>query len=273
MSESTVRYEQQGGVAVVTLARPEKRNAQNLTLLYELNAAFDRAAADTSVKVLLLQADGPDFSSGHDLRDVCDLADFQQVGTWRDHSLPGAEGYFSREQEIYLGLCWRWRNFPKPSIAAVQGRTIAGGLMLVWVCDIIVASSDATFTDPVVAMGVNGVEFFSHPWELGARKAKEILFTGDAVDAETARQLGMVNQVVPAETLREYALDMGNRIAQRPSFALKLAKQSVNQTLDAQGFWTSQQAAMSLHHLGHSHNQEMFGQRVDPSGFPAAVKR
>jgi enoyl-CoA hydratase len=166
----------------------------------------------------------------------------------------------------------RWRNMPKPTIAVVQGRAIAAGLMLVWVCDLVVCSEDAQFRDPTVAMGVNGVELFNHPWELGVRKAKEMLFTGDAVDAETALRLGMVNHVVPAEQLDEFAMGLATRISTRSRFGLKLAKQAVNQMQDAQGYWTAQQAAMSLQQLGHTHNLHMFGDRVDPSGFPNVLK-
>jgi enoyl-CoA hydratase len=144
--------------------------------------------------------------------------------------------------------------------------------MLVWVCDLVICSTDAQFRDPTVAMGVNGVEMFNHPWELGVRKAKEMLFTGDAVDAETALRLGMVNHVVPAEELDGFALDLAKRISTRSRFGLKLAKQAVNQMQDAQGYWTAQQAAMSLQQLGHTHNLHMFGDRVDPSGFPNVLK-
>jgi enoyl-CoA hydratase len=262
-----IRYEQPGeGVARIALARPDARNAQDKPMLYALNAAFDRAAQDDSVRVIVLSADGPHFSSGHDLRDRTRMGDFQQVGTWGGAELPGAEGHMAVEQEIYLGFCWRWRNLPKPTIAQVQGKTIAGGLMLAWVCDLIIASEDATFSDPVVAFGVNGVEYFAHPWEVGVRKAKEMLFTGEALTAEEARSLGMVNTVVPRDELESYTLDLALRIASRPSMGLKLAKQSVNQTQDAQGLWPSLQAAMSLQQLGHSHNQQVHGLPVDPAG-------
>ena len=269
---SPVPYRTEGAVAVISLNRPEKRNAQNLELLYQVNDAFDRAAKDDEVTVVVLRAEGPDFSSGHDLLDQADLADFAHVTNWAGFELPGAEGWMSREHEIYLGLCMRWRNMPKPTIAVVQGRAIAAGLMLVWVCDLVICSTEAKFRDPTVAMGVNGVELFNHPWELGVRKAKEMLFTGDAVDAETALRLGMVNHVVPAEELDTFAMDLATRISTRSRFGLKLAKQAVNQMQDAQGYWTAQQAAMSLQQLGHTHNLHMFGDRVDPSGFPNVLK-
>ncbi|HTO71514.1 MAG TPA: enoyl-CoA hydratase [Myxococcota bacterium] len=263
----TIRYESAApGVARVVLARAEARNAQDRLMTYELNAAFDRAAQDDAVKVVILAADGPHFSSGHDLRDRASLDQFETVGTWGGFGLPGAEGHMAVEHEIYLGMCWRWRNLPKPTIAQVHGKTIAGGLMLVWVCDLVVASDDATFSDPVVAFGVNGVEYFAHPWEVGVRKAKEMLFTGAAIGAREAQTLGMVNHVVPRPELEKFTLELAMKIATRPSMGLKLAKQSVNQAQDAQGFWTALQAAMSLQQLGHSHNREVHGMAVDPSG-------
>jgi enoyl-CoA hydratase len=264
----TVRYERHDagdrGIAVVTLDRPETRNAQNKRMTYELNACFDDASRRTDVKVIVLQADGPHFSSGHDMRDREPHREFDLVSTSGGFSRDGQEGQMAWEEEVYFQMCWRWRNLPKPLIAAAHGKTIAGGLMLLWVADIILAAEDATFSDPVVGMGVNGVEYFAHPWELGARKAKELLFTGDFIDAETALRLGMVNHVVPAAELREAALAMARRIAQRPSFALKLAKESVNQTLEAQGQWTALRAAFSIQHLAHAHNRVRFGVPVDP---------
>lgn len=262
-----VRYEEPTeGVARIVLARAEARNAQGRQMTYELNAAFGRAAMDDAVRCIVLAADGPHFSSGHDLRDREPMESFETIGTWGGFGLPGAEGHMAVEQEIYLGMCWRWRNLPKPTIAEVQGKVIAGGLMLMWVCDLVIASEDAQFSDPVVAFGVNGVEYFAHPWEVGVRKAKEMLFTGDAISAEEGKALGMVNHVVSREALPEFTLELAGRIAQRPSMGLKLAKQSVNQAQDAQGFWQALQAAMSLQQLGHSHNAQVHGMPVDPAG-------
>ena len=252
------------GIAVVTLDRPDSRNAQNKRMTYEMNAAFDDAARRSDVKVIVLQADGPHFSSGHDLRDTESHRDFDLVSTHGGYGREGQEGHMAWEEEVYFQMCWRWRNIPKPLIAAAQGKTIAGGLMLLWVADVIIAADDAVFSDPVVGMGVNGVEYFAHPWEFGARKAKELLFTGDWVTADEAHRLGMVNHVVPATDLRSFTMSMAGRIAQRPSFALKLAKESVNQTLEAQGQWTALRAAFTNQHLAHAHNRVKFGVPVDP---------
>jgi enoyl-CoA hydratase len=264
----TIRYEVldpgEHGIAVVTLDRPESRNAQNKRMTYEINAAFDDASRRSDVKVIVLQADGPHFCSGHDMRDRESHRQFDLVSTHGGYAREGQEGHMAWEEEVYFQMCWRWRNLPKPLLAAAQGKTIAGGLMLLWVADVIIASDDALFSDPVVGMGVNGVEYFAHPWEWGARKAKELLFTGDWVTAEQARELGMVNHVVPATELRSFTLSMAGRIAARPSFALKLAKESVNQTLEAQGQWTALRSAFSLQHLAHAHNRVRFGVPVDP---------
>ncbi|WP_448623482.1 enoyl-CoA hydratase [Geodermatophilus sp. URMC 64] len=268
-----VRVERpEAAVMRIVLARPEARNAQDPRMLYELNDAFDLAAQDDEVKVVILAADGPHFSAGHDLFAEWTVSSADRpVGCWGGFALPGAEGYMAVEEELFLGLCWRWRNFPKPTIAATQGRTIAGGLMLAWSCDLIIAAKDASFSDPVVAFGVNGHEFFLHAWEFGGRKAKELLFTGGAVDADEACRLGMVNHVVDPAELDAEALRIARRIARMPSMGLKLAKQAVNQSLDAQGQWSAVQSAFSLHQLGHSHNRELHGVTIDPDG--AAIIR
>ncbi len=255
-AEKTVRYEVlEGNIARITLDRPAVRNAQNRRMTYDLNDAFTKAAFDDDVKVIVLAGDGPHFSSGHDLRDR-EPYEMKPIGISGGMGRPGAEGHMAFEEEVYLNMCRRWQQLPKPTIAQVHGKTIAGGLMLMWVCDLIVAADDAVFSDPTVDFGVNGVEWFAHPWELGIRKAKEMLFTGEPVTAQQAYNLGMINHVVPRAELAEFTHTLAAKIAKRPSFSLKLAKLSCNQALDAQGFWTAQQAAFNLQHLGHSSMRE-----------------
>lgn len=264
---SAIRFEDPlPGVARIVLAREETRNAQDKRMIYELNDAFDVAAQDDGIKAIILAADGPHFSSGHDLRDRSPISDFTPVSCWGGFDRPGVEGYMAYEEELFLGMCWRWRNLPKPTIAQVQGKVIAGGLMLVWPCDLIVAAENAEFSDPVVAFGVNGHEYFVHPFEVGAREAKRMLFTGEAITAADAWRLGMVTEVVPEDRLATATLELAAKIASRPLIGLKLAKQAVNQVLDAQGMWTSVQAGFSLHQLGHSHNMQVHGSLVDPDG-------
>lgn len=263
-----IRYDRPSErVARITLARADSRNAQDRKMLYEINTALDVAMHDDDVRVVILAADGPHFSSGHHLTDISQIGDHgPPVMGVGGYTQPGAEGWMAQEQEIYLGFCWRWRNLPKPTIAQVQGKAIAGGLMLVWPFDLVIASEDAEFSDPVVAFGVNGHEFFVHAYEVGHRKAKEMLFTGDSITAAEAKSLGMVNQVVKREELESFTLALAEKIGKRPSMGLKLAKMSVNQSLDAQGMWTAVQAAFGLHHLGHTNALAVHGIRVEPTG-------
>jgi enoyl-CoA hydratase len=255
-------------VAHIVLNRPEVRNAQSYQMLYELNEAFDAAAQDDSVSVIVLSANGPHFSSGHDLRQSDPLLAFEQnsiVGTWCGFRCDGAEGRMAIEKELYLGFSERWRNIPKPTIAAVHGKVVAGGLMLAWPCDLIVASEDAEFLDNTVDMGIPGAEFFAHPWEVGFRKAKEWLFTATFMTAVEAKSYGMVNHIVPRHELLDFTFALADRIAAKPLFALKLAKESVNQAQDAQGRREAMQAAFVSHQLSHAHNQVKYGQILDPN--------
>ncbi len=277
MTESPrIRYETGEGIAHIVLDRGEAANAQDTQFLYELNAAFDRAAGDDAVRVIVLSANGKHFSAGHDVRerDHLDNQDrYPPVTTSRQHRRPGAEGRMSREEEIYTGFCERWRNLPKITIAAVQGRCVSGGLLLCWPCDLILASDDAEFQEVTVAMGIAGVEWFAYPYELGTRKAKEMLLTGEPIGAEEARMLGMVNRVVPRAELIETTLELARRIARQPTFATRMVKLAVNAAQDAQGRHVAMQNAFALHHLAHSHAMEIHGLPVDPTGVHANVAR
>ena len=255
-------------VARIVVNRPEKRNAQSYRLLYELNRAFDAAAQDNDISVIILAAAGNDFSSGHDLRDTDRMQafeDYDTVGTWCGFGCAGAEGRMAAEKEMYLGLSERWRNIPKPTIAEVQGRCIAGGMQLIWPCDLIVAGDDASFKINPMEMGVACAEFFHEPWELGIRKAKELLFTADVFSAEEAHRLGMVNHVVPVDELQSFTLALASRIAEKQLFALKLAKEAVNAAQDHMGRATSLHVGFAYHQLCHSHNQEVYGLPIDPT--------
>ena len=235
-----ILYSASDGVAVITLNRPERANAQTMGLLDDLDAAWTRAADDDEVRVIVLRGNGKHFSSGHDLKD-------------RSFPAPDKitlESIYRIEARRYLEYSLRWRNTPKPSIAAVQGKCIAGGLLLCWPCDLIVAADNAEFSDPVVFMGIGGVEYHGHTWELGPRKAKEILFTGRAVTAVEAEQVGMVNRVVPLAELETATMDLARQIAQMHPFALRQAKRAVNQTLDIQGFYAAIQSVFDIHHTG-----------------------
>ncbi|WP_018587274.1 enoyl-CoA hydratase [Salinispora arenicola] len=261
--DELVRLERQGATAVVTMDRPRYRNAQNSAMTYALDSAFAQAVDDDSVAVIVLAGAGEHFSAGHDIgspgRDVEKTFDRRAVLWWDHVGRAGADHRYAREMEVYLGMCRRWRELPKPTIAMVQGACLAGGLMLAWVCDLIIAAEDAYFADPVVRMGIPGVEYFAHPWMLGSRFAKEILFTGDRFDARRAYEVGMVNRVVPRTDLVSHTLGVAKRIAEMPRFGLALTKRAVNQAEDLMGMRPGMDAAFGLHHLAHAHNAEVAG--------------
>ncbi|MBC2778941.1 enoyl-CoA hydratase [Parasphingopyxis marina] len=277
MTPEHIRYETpEPGIARIIMDRPQAANAQDTQFLYELNDAFDRAAADDDIQVIILAATGKHFSAGHDIRerDHHDNQDrYRPVTPFQQHRRPGAEGRMSREEELYTGFCERWRNLPKITIAAVQGKCVSGGLLLCWPCDLIVAADDAQFQEVTVAMGIAGVEWFAHPWEMNARKAKEMLLTGEPIGADEARQLGMINRVVPADRLEAETLDLAMQIARQPGFATRMVKQAVNAAQDAQGRHSAFQTAFALHQLAHSHAMEVHGLPIDPTGIHESVSR
>jgi enoyl-CoA hydratase len=267
-----INYEVSDAVATITLNRPERRNAQNQELLDALNAAWEQAAGDDEVKVILLRANGPHFSAGHDMspEESTKNPAFAQIRN--SVETRGLLGLYTWEAKHYFGYSRRWRDIPKPSIAAVQGACIAGGLLLVWPCDLIVAADNARFSDPVVLMGIGGVEYHGHTWELGARKAKEMLFTAKPVDAQEAQRRGMVNRVVPLAELDQQARALALEIAKMHPHALAMAKRAVNQTLDTMGQYAALQACFDIHQLGHASAFAQGGQFVlmDHQGIKAA---
>lgn len=262
-----VTYARRGPIAIVTLNRPDYRNAQNSVMTYALDAAFERAVEDAEVTVIVLAGNGKHFSAGHDIGTPGHdhhVRYRNKATLWWDHvDRVGGDQRFARETEVYLGMCRRWREIPKPTIAMVQGACIAGGLMLAWVCDLIIASDDAFFSDPVVRMGIPGVEYFAHPWMMGPRAAKEFLFTGDRFDAAQAKEWGMVNRVVPRAELENETLALAEKIAAMPQFGLALTKKAVNQAEDLMGMRAGMDSVFGLHHFAHAHNAEV---GADPLG-------
>ena len=245
-------------IATITLNRPSKANAQTPQMLDELDEAWTRAARDREVRVIVVKANGKHFSAGHDISPSSDGDDWVD---WQDR---GLQAIYEWETVHYLGYSRKWRDVPKPSIAAVQGKCIAGGLMLCWPCDIIMAAENAEFSDPVVRMGIGSVEYAAHTWEVGPRKAKEWLFTASTFTAAEAERFGMVNHVVPLDDLVDKTMELAHQIAQMHPFALTQAKRAVNQTMDIQGFYNSLQAAFETHQIGH-------GNALSVNGFPILV--
>jgi enoyl-CoA hydratase len=244
----------EGTIARITLNRPGRRNAQNRGLLVELDDAFMTAEADDRVRVVILAGAGPTFSSGHDLGSP----ELDESFGINGGTLPGAEGRVRQEWHYYFENTRRWRNLRKITVAQVQGNVLAAGLMLAWCCDLIVAADDTIFADVVgTRLGMCGLEYFAHPWEFGPRKAKELLLTGDSIDADDAYRLGMVTKVFPLAEMEQRTLAFARRIGKVPTMAALLIKESVNQAVDNMGFYNALNAAFSLHELNHAHWAEL----------------
>ena len=215
----------------ITVNRPEVMNVISRKTYAELDEAFTRAEEDDAVKVIMVTGAGEHFGAGHDIgtpamREELDEypRDFSPMGTVK-----------SMDRGVYWRLHDRWRNIGKPTIAVVQGYCIMGSWMLAAACDLIVASEDARFADRSVRWGGAHHEYPTHFWELGIKKAKEYLWTGDFIDAEEALRLGMVNRVVPKAKLEEASLWLARRIALNSLYALKVSKMSINQAADIMG--------------------------------------
>jgi enoyl-CoA hydratase len=237
----TIRYEVDGPVATITLARPDAANAQNSQLIYDLDAAFDRADADDAVRVVVLAADGKHFSAGHDLKEL--LAGTEHWSAMRDTP----EGKLVHEQTMYFDKLVRIRDFRKVTIAAVQGTCSAAGLMLACMCDLIVAADDARFSNPVLRMSGVGVELLIEPWELGPRKAKEFLFCSETFSADEAERYGLVNRVVPRAELGAAAREMADKVALVPALTAEMVKASINHMVDGMGQRESWRYHFMLH--------------------------
>ena len=263
--DNPVLYEVVDHVAWVTMDRPDFNNAQNGQMTYALDDAFNRAVQDDDVRVIVLAGNGKHFSAGHDIgtpgRDV--HKHFENRLMVPGHvNKPAAELLYTREQEQYLGMCRRWRDIPKPTVAMVQGACIAGGLMLAWVCDLIIASEDAFFQDPVNRMGIPGVEYFAHAFELPPRVAKEFLLLGERMSAERAQQFGMVNRIVSREALREEVAAVAAKLAAQPRLGNWLTKQAVNHVEELRGKRSAMDAVFHMHHFAHAQNDLVQGSSI-----------
>lgn len=239
MADEVVRVERREAVLRIRMNRPDKLNAQNPALIEGIDAAVRQAAADAEVRVVVLSGEGRAFSAGHDL----------EYPGYDQHRYT-YQTRLDMERSLFVENLLRLRNLPKPTIAQVHGHCVAAGLMLACMCDLIVCDESARFANPVVAMAMPGVQLLIEPWELGARKAKELLFTAESLDAAEAHRLGLVNRVVPAGRLEAEVDALADRIAAMPPFAVRTVKKSINDALDFMGQGRSWEHHFLLHVAG-----------------------
>jgi enoyl-CoA hydratase/carnithine racemase len=237
MAYTQLLLEKLDRVGRITLNRPRSRNAQSTVLLKELDKAFAEAAADDDVKVIILAGAGDHFSAGHDLGSPDERAN--------PNSYFNTRGYKQRHMgswELFLDNTLRWRDLPKPTIAQVQGYCIFGGYMFASAMDLIVAADNAMFLPSLT-------QYFSAPWDMSVRKAKEILFQSRFIDAQEALRIELVNLMVPRADLEKETLTLAGRIAESDTFTLRMLKFAINNAQDEMGFRTAVRNAHSHHYL------------------------
>ena len=254
MEYTDLKLEQSGHVLKIVVNRPEVLNAQSRVMREELDDALANAASDDSVRVVIISGTGDHFSAGHDLGSPQELADRE-----RRPYADGIPGEYERSWQQNIANTLRWRDFPKPTIAQVHGYCIMGGIILATSCDLIIASEDAQFSDRTVRWGGPHVQYIGLPWDIGIRKAKEYLFTGDWISAREAERIGLVNRVVPGKDLESETMKLAERIALQDPFALRLSKASLNQVQDQMGFRNSIMSGFHNHALGLSYRRDIYG--------------
>jgi enoyl-CoA hydratase len=236
--DSLVLYELRDQTALLTLNRARYRNAQSYTLLDELDRQLDRAMADDSVRVAVLRGAGEHFSSGHDLGTPEQRTTLEELGLALDRRLEQGMRYYDSFRRYNLDLTFKWRNLPKPTIAMVHGYCIYGGWMIATAMDLIFASRDAHFL-------ASQFEYFSVPWDIHPRKAKELIFESRFLSAEEAREEGLVNRVYEPERLEAETLAYAARVAENDPVVLRLSKLAINKAQDQQGYSVGIEAAFA----------------------------
>ncbi|HEY1299304.1 MAG TPA: enoyl-CoA hydratase/isomerase family protein [Stellaceae bacterium] len=264
MAEPVVLYETDEKVGVITLNRPEKLNAISRELQQQLLDAFARADANAATSVVLLRAAGRSFCAGYDIGAKPEDAD-----DWRSDPTK-AHAHLHVQLEFEMAP---WR-MTKPVIASVQGHVMGGGCELVMLCDLTIAADNAVFGEPEVRFSSVGPAIVM-PAIIGYKKARELLYFGDTIDAQAALALGMVNRVVPLAELPEASLRWAKRLTLISPEALYAAKRAVNRTADAAGFRTALYAGLDVVGPLYATKTE-FGSKfrdiAAAEGVPAAVR-
>jgi enoyl-CoA hydratase len=258
-----IRVEYIGRVARIAHDRPDQRNAENTRLLDEMDAALDAAVADDRIGAIIIAGTGDHFSAGHDLKEaMSERAHYSVEQRWE------------YESKRYFGYALKIFDLPKPTVAQVQGACMGGAFMVANLCDMMVASDDAYFADPVVrSLAAASVEVLVHPYVMGLRRAKEFLFTGERMDAAEAYRIGMINRLVPRAELESATLALAARCAEAPPFAAMVTKRSLNRTLDLQGFRTALSAHFETHQITHVTNETRLIRESGSAGAIGAAKK
>ena len=219
------------GVRLV-LDRPDKLNALNGGLVAALTGALDAAEANSEVRVIVIEGAGRAFCAGYDLTEEAEGA-IGGPAAWRDLLA------------VDVAATLRLLDSPKPVVAQVHGYALAGGIELAMACDLIVAAEGTQLGEPEIRYGSAPVTLLM-PYLIGQKKTRELLLTGDLVDAAEAERIGLVNRVVPAERLAAEVDSLADRLARTPPEVMGLTKRMLNRAMDAAGFRDAVQAGIDL---------------------------
>jgi len=244
------------GIVKITLNRPEKRNAIDNLTVEELQDAFMKSDLNDDVRVIVLAGAGKDFCAGYDLSGKGEPAQGPVLKAVKNTKLTGMEQRLKNTEYFTINQALAIRDLSKPTIAMVQGNCIAAGLLYASMCDIIYASEDAQFVDPLTRWAHAGFELLVEPYNLGFRKAKEVIWTGDPLPAKEAKEYGMVSKVVPREKLEEETMLLVRKIAKNQPIAIRMTKKSINQAWDYMGQRDAFQYHLLAHELSHLSDEE-----------------
>jgi enoyl-CoA hydratase/carnithine racemase len=263
VSDSLVKYEVDESVSIITMNRPEKLNAISRDFKAALSAAFRKGDEDPATSVALLRANGRSFCVGYDIggSEEDDAIRYDAI-KWHD---------FLRECVAFELAPW---DMKKPVVALVQGHALGGGCELAMMCDITIAAEDALFGEPEIRFSNAGPAIVM-PWFIGLKKARELLYLGDMIDAKAALDLGMINKIVPAAELLTAGLKFAKRLSLISPEALYLTKLSINRGAEAAGFRNAVNVGVDVVSMLYAAKTEMgmkFNEITKNDGLKAALK-
>ena len=263
MDEDVALYEIDGNVAIITMNRPDKRNALSVALKDRLVELMRRAEADDNVAVVVLRGKGRTFCAGADISPSPDK-EKRKGDALKTHA-------HHRKTLMFHLTPW---ELAKPVIASVQGHAMGAGCEFAMMCDMTIAADTAIFGEPEIRFASIGSAVIM-PWIIGPKRARQLLYLGDTITAARAEQIGMVNMVVPEAELEKETLRFAHRLALIGCEALSAMKMAVNRGIEAQGFRNALEdgcATVALIHTSKVEADRLFYERVNAEGAAAAFK-
>lgn len=268
MEWENLLYEVRDQVAHITMNRPESINLLSMDMIQDIDEAMKEAERDPEVRVIIFSGVGRGFSAGHDLSG-------RPRKPMETPARPGTVEYrFDFEEKYYLEANLTIRNLKKPTVAGLRGHVVLGGLMTALMCDLVIAEESTNLWNPSLRHVGTGGEVMVLPWDIGVRKTKLHLWTGDPVDVWEAERMGMIAKVVPDGSLEAECQRLADRIALMPPRAVQMTKRSLNKMWEIQGQLLAYEHHFLMHQLGHASDEaaewnKEAAQRRNEGGFKA----